>query len=86
MAQFIAAAEAGNPVKIRQTQSDANNPPGVAINVGGTVVNVKRAYYDLGDYHTAKQVLDSYSLREALNQSFIESDAGTTNLSREPVV
>jgi len=86
MAQFISAAEAGNAIKIRQVQTDAVNPVGVAITIGNTLVNVKKAYYDIGDYHTAKQVLDSYSLREALNESFIEADTGTTSLSREPVI
>lgn len=86
MVQFITAAEAGNPVKIKQAQTDADNPSGVAVTIGDALVNVKEAYYDLGNFHTAKQVLDSFSLRSAIIESFIESENGTIDLSREPVV
>lgn len=82
ISQFISAAEAGTGIKIKATVTETN----VNTNIGGTDVKLTDAYYDLGQFHTAKQVLDSYDLRTKIVSGTLTADTGTIALSREPVV
>ena len=49
-----------------------------------TIINT--SILDLGTLFTANQVLDSYSLREAIITGAVTADAGTVALSKMPVV
>lgn len=82
ISQFISAAEAGTGIKIKSTVTGTN----VNTNIGGVDVKLTNAYYDLGQFHTAKQVLDSYDLRTKIISSTVTADTGTIALSKEPVV
>ena len=80
--QFISTAEAGTGIKIKVAVTGGH----VNTNIGGIDVKLTDAYYDLGQFHTAKQVLDSYDLRTKIVSGTLIADTGTMALSKEPVV
>lgn len=85
LSQFITNAEAGSPIKVR-AHNDGYGINIVNANVGGVDVELTTNYYDLGAFHTAKMVLDSYSLRQLIANGAVEAEVGTIGLSKEPVV
>lgn len=82
--EFLTNAEAGNAIKVIAADPDGYGVPIQNANIGGTEVEfVTGKYYDLGKFHTAKMVLDSYSLRQLIDQGSVLTEAGTITLSRE---
>ena len=82
ISQFISTAEAGTGIKIKSSVTDAR----VNTSIGGIDIKLTNAFYDLGLFHTAKQVLDSYDLRRKIVSGTVVAEVGTEELSREPVV
>ena len=65
----------------------------VTVDVGNVVnleidgINIKvDGDYDLGMFHTSKQVLNSRSIKAHLNKGSLGAMAGRTRLSKEPIV
>jgi len=84
ISNLITHAVAGDPIKIH-AHDDGYGLNITNVNIGGVDVKLTTAYSDLGVYFTAKMVLDSYSLRQAIVDGSVEAMAGTVNLSLEPV-
>ena len=101
LAQFIAQAQSGGGVLVTKVTGDnrktlleiggrsvqlVDNEVTRSISKGvETDVNTPQVSIDLGTIFTAKQVLDSYSLRQAISTGIVLATAGTTALSLEPV-
>lgn len=84
--EFLTNAQAGNAIKVKVTDSDGYGRSRVNVNIGGTEIEfLSTMFYDLGRFHSAKMVLDSYTLRQLVESGTIETEAGTITLSKEPV-
>ena len=83
---FLTKVQQGNPIKIKATDIDGYGIQISNVNIGGVEVEIKsKEYYDLGKFHTAKMILDSYPLRQLIESGTIEAEDGIINLSKEPV-
>lgn len=82
ISQFISTATAGTGIQIKSAVTNVK----VNTNIGGIDIKLTNAFYDLGQFHTAKQVLDSYDLRSKIINGIVVAETGTIALSKEPVV
>jgi hypothetical protein len=101
VSQFITQAEAGGAVLISkpagntqvilkiggQTVALSDTQVTVSMSAAGkAVVSTAQNTLDLGLHFSAAQVLDSASLRRAIDSEIIIAEAGTTALSKIPTV
>lgn len=82
MSQFIGRAQNGQPIAIFSSISASSND----IIIAGQPINVSTTVFDLGNYFTAQQVLESYPLRGGIVSGQILATIGYTSLSLTPVV
>ena len=78
LAEFVQHVRAGDPVKVL---ADAGQS--FYVEIGGISIKIDNDY-DLGPFHTAKQVLESRDLRNHIGAGLLGATVGTINLSKEP--
>ena len=82
MAGFINQVQQGYPVQILSCISIQTDN---TVIIAGQPVKLNGTSYELGIYHSAKDILDSYSLRASLNSGQVVSQNGVVSISVTPV-
>jgi hypothetical protein len=82
MAQFIDRAQRGAPIALYSSTISPTND----IIIAGQPITIVESNFELGNYFTAQQVLESYPLRGGLVGGTILATIGYVSLSLTPVI
>ncbi len=80
--EFITEVQAGHPVQVLSSISIQTNN---TVRIEEKYIVLNGTAYDLGVFHTSKQILDSYTLRAGINSGQVVAEAGVVSISVTPV-